>query len=84
MTSTITGRVRDAAGQAIVGASVAITDSDQPHRDIAAITRADGSFKLSGLKPGNYTLQAHHEGKFAAVSAQLGSEGAADVEIKLG
>lgn len=84
MAGIITGRVLDAAGQPVGGATVAITQSDQPHRDIAAITAADGSFRLGGLRPGYYTLQAHSKGQFSNASTALPVQGGATVEIRLG
>jgi hypothetical protein len=54
----ITGIVRNHDGSIVAGATVAIVESKEPHRDIAAITTANGAFRLSGLRAGQYALEA--------------------------
>ncbi len=58
-TGAIAGRVLDAGGRPVSGATVAITGNAQAYRDIAAITTADGSFHFGGMAPGSYDLDAH-------------------------
>lgn len=84
MAGNITGRVVDAAGAPLAGAAVYIDQSDQPHHDIAAITAADGSFRLSGLRPGKYRLGIHAEGLGGLGSVQLIDARTSSAEISLG
>lgn len=82
----ITGRVTDAGGRPVEGAMVAIASSDRPHRDMAARSGPDGSFRLSGLEPGSYVIEAHHAGISARADAALADGDAGDpaVELRLG
>lgn len=84
MAETISGRVVNRSGAPLSGVAVSIAQSDQPHRDIAAITAADGTFRLNGLKPGNYLLEAHADGQTGAASVRLSSRRASKTEILLG
>jgi Carboxypeptidase regulatory-like domain len=84
MAGTITGRVVNGDGTPRVGVAVSIAQSDQPHRDIAAITAADGAFRLNGLRPGTYLLEAHDDGLTGSAFVQLCGERASSVEISLG
>jgi protocatechuate 3,4-dioxygenase beta subunit len=58
---SIAGRVVDAAGAPVAGAPVAVAAGPQPHSDIAALSGADGRFRLSSLVPGHYRIAAHSE-----------------------
>lgn len=81
---SISGRVLDAAGAPVAGASVVVSDSPQPHSDIAAVTGADGRFRLGGLAPGAYQIAAHsttHSRGTARVVVTDGQQ--ADAEIRL-
>jgi hypothetical protein len=84
-TSTISGRVVDADGLPVAGATVAVVSSDGPHRDIAVRTAADGSFRLGGLPSGRVELEARRSGLSGSVTVQvvLGKD-LAPVEIRLG
>lgn len=55
-TGAIAGTVRDAAGAPVEGAVVMLAAPSPPHRDIAAVTAATGSFGLGNLVPGSYTV----------------------------
>jgi iron complex outermembrane receptor protein len=65
-TATIQGSITDSRGQAVVGASVAVTSVSQGVSRSAS-TDNDGKFKLSGLRAGTYTIQVTASG-FASVS----------------
>jgi Fe(3+) dicitrate transport protein len=55
---TISGIVKDTTGNSISGATVLISGTTH-----FAITELSGTFRLSGVKKGNYTLGAYAEGK---------------------
>ncbi len=57
---SILGRVIDATGTPVVGASVAVSDSPLPVSDIAVLTGVDGRFSRGNLAPGSYTFTAHN------------------------
>jgi hypothetical protein len=71
---SIAGRVLGPTGAPLPGVTVAIVASAQPHPDIAALTGADGSFRLGGLRPGEYRLEANANGavKSATVTVVAG------------
>ncbi|SIT94404.1 TonB-dependent receptor [Pontibacter indicus] len=50
-TSSVGGKVKDEKGEALVGVSVGIKDAS-----VGDVTALDGTFKLSGLAHGRYTL----------------------------
>ena len=83
MAGSISGCVVDAAGTPLSGVAVYIAQSDQPHHDIAAISSADGTFRLHGLRPGTYLIAADGGELAGTVSVQLSSERASTVEILL-
>jgi tetratricopeptide (TPR) repeat protein len=66
----IEGRLRNSNGQPVPGASVFLDDKDR-----AALaqtrTREDGSFDLSDLRPGAYTLRAEKSGVPGAAVASV-------------
>ena len=83
-TGSISGRVVEANDIPVAGATVAISESPQPHSDIAALTGADGRFRLGSLAPGPYILVAHstvHAPGGASVVVVAGQQ--SDVEIRL-
>lgn len=53
---TITGRVTSVQGEPVAEAVAMITTGSPPHRDIAALTNAQGEFKFDELIPGTYTI----------------------------
>lgn len=79
----ITGTVRNRDGSISSGATVAIVESTEPHRDIAAITTANGTFRLSGLRPGQYLLEARKGSESAHVGVAVGATVTAVVEMRL-
>ena len=65
----LSGRVEDAAGQPIAGATVLVAESDgTPH---TAVTGADGRYHLDGVPPGQYVPAAVAPGYGEAALAGL-------------
>jgi hypothetical protein len=54
-TVNLQGRVTDNQGKALAGAQVVVRNQET-NQQRGAITRADGSYSLIGLAPGNYTV----------------------------
>src|SRR5215813_6910644 len=50
----IQGRVLNAQGGPVAGATVTVTTKDEPRAKV--ITAADGSYTISNLEPGAYTV----------------------------
>lgn len=80
---SIAGRVVDASGKPVAGASVAVTGSLQPHRDIAAITSSDGSFRFGGMQPGSYRLAARARQSQQSADVVVPANAEVGVEIRL-
>jgi protocatechuate 3,4-dioxygenase beta subunit len=80
---SISGRVVDAAGQPIAGASVAVSGSSQPHRDIGAMTSTDGRFRFGNMLPGTYQIAARAKNVTGTVDVVVTSGQTADAEIRL-
>src|SRR5215470_7872521 len=59
-TGQVTGVVKDIAGAAVPGATVTVTGADGAKHE--ASTSPDGSYTVSGLPPGNYSVSAAHFG----------------------
>ena len=53
---TITGRVTTGRGEPVAEAVAMITGGSPSHRDIAALTNAQGEFKFDELIPGTYII----------------------------
>ena len=83
-TGSIAGRVLDATGAPVAGASVMFTNSPGPQNDIAAVTGASGSFKFSRLVPGAYKIlvqgAAHGPGE---LDAEVAPGETVNVELRL-
>ncbi len=83
-TGQIAGRVVDPAGEPVSGAIVAIASGDQPFKEIAAVSGADGTFHFGGMLPGSYGLSA----KFGTTEGQAGvtviADQSAPMEIVVG
>ncbi|NNF64912.1 MAG: carboxypeptidase regulatory-like domain-containing protein [Acidimicrobiia bacterium] len=60
--ASISGRVLDVDGYPVAEATVLITESSEPHVDIAQVTDPDGRFSLRDLAPGDYRIEAHLPG----------------------
>jgi hypothetical protein len=80
----VTGRVLDGAGAPVSGAAVAVVGSDGPHRDIAARTAEDGSFRLGGLPTGPVVLEARKGGTSGSAQVEVSGGAAVPVEIRIG
>lgn len=83
-TWSIAGRVVDRAGSPVPGATVAVASSALPHRDIAAVTGADGSFRMGGLQAGSYVLAGRKGASAGSVEVELAGAPLDAVEIHLG
>lgn len=82
---SIAGRVVDQAGAPVAGASVAVHAGPGPVDDIAALTDADGRFRLGNLSPGRYQLAVFGAGNAeAGAQVDVGDGGASEVEIRFG
>ena len=80
---TIAGRVLAAGGTPVSGATVAMVGSTQPHRDIAALSGPDGSFRFAGLAPGRYRVEARSQGRVGVADVVVAAGTPAAVEIRL-
>lgn len=83
MRTAISGRVIGAGGAPVANATVAVVGGAGAHRDIAAITAADGSFRLGGVGPGTYRIEARAHGRVAAMDVVVTDASPAAVEIRL-
>ena len=82
-TGSVAGYVRDAAGRPRGGVSVTIIDA-RGEVVAVAVTGPDGSYLLTDLNPGDYTLTAISVGsKPAAYGVQLTNAGRTEVDIDL-
>jgi protocatechuate 3,4-dioxygenase beta subunit len=80
---SIAGRVVDAAGRPVTGASVAVTGGSQPHRDIAAVTSDDGRFHFGRMLPGAYRLAARARQSQQSAEVVVAPDTEVAVEIRL-
>lgn len=78
---SIAGKVVDAAGGAIAGATVALVSGSQPFPDIAVITAADGTFLLGGILAGTYGLEARRGTVRGLAEFTLAEDEDASVEV---
>src|SRR3954465_3866326 len=72
-TGQVTGVVKDSTGAALPDATVTATGADGAKNE--ASTSPDGSYTVSGLPPGNYSVSAEHFG-FRAVVEETPAGGA--------
>ena len=78
----IAGVVLDEHGAPLQDARVYFTDAPASFPDVAALTAEDGSFSLSALIDGIYTIECSAEG-FATASTTITSRNGADIQIRL-
>src|SRR5688572_8022590 len=57
----VAGVVRDSSGAAVPGANITVTN-DQTGASHPAVSGPDGSFSVTGLAPGDYTLEVQLRG----------------------
>jgi hypothetical protein len=85
MSGVISGRVVDASGAPVAGASVAVTSSTVPVSEIAALTDAAGQFRRGELAPGDYTLEVRKTGlPPSALPVTVADGEQVNMEVRLG
>jgi hypothetical protein len=84
VTAAITGRITDASGAAVPGATVVATDKDRG-TEWPTTSNGEGVFNLPRLPIGNYTLRVTHAGFQAAVlqSVALDMNQVARIDVPL-
>ena len=60
-TSSVTGAVTDAQGQAVVGATVTLVNTQQGTRR-TAVTSDNGNYTFTAVQPGSYTIEVEATG----------------------
>ena len=60
-TSSVTGAVTDAQGQAVVGANVVLVSAEQGTRR-NVVTDASGNYTFTAVQPGSYTIEVEASG----------------------
>ena len=80
---TIAGTVLDAAGQPVAQARVYFTASPGPTPDIAALTAADGTFRLNAPRTGRYRIGATSDAHGSGEAEIDVDSKAATLEIRL-
>ncbi|MBM3785959.1 MAG: carboxypeptidase regulatory-like domain-containing protein [Acidobacteria bacterium] len=85
--ATVTGRVTDASGASVPGASITITSLDT-NQSRKAVTAQAGDYVLPQLEPGSYTLAAEREGFRREVTKKIvletGQEYRIDIALQVG
>jgi protocatechuate 3,4-dioxygenase beta subunit len=80
---TIAGTVIDATGEPVADARVYITSAPGSVPDVAALTGADGRFRLTAPQPGSYQIDASSDaGGSGRVTTVVGPKDVT-VEIKI-
>jgi len=79
---SISGIIRNVDDAPLENVNVLIV-SGPSHNDIAAITGADGRFKLTNLQPGNYVLKAYGQVESKEIPVQVLPQQIPFVEIQL-
>jgi hypothetical protein len=79
---SIAGRVQDGAGKPLVGAAITITDA-AGHGLGALTSLSDGTFGMTGLKPGRYTIAVRAPGGTGQATAEVRAGEIETVELTL-
>src|SRR4051812_48495664 len=80
---TLEGRVLGPVGEPLAGIVVSIVESSGPHPDIAAVSAADGTFRLSRLPAGPAVVEARQGGVAIRTDVDVPPDAATSVEIRL-
>ncbi len=80
----VEGRVIDGNGEPVEGATVAISSSTRPTRDLAALTTDEGRFRLGNLLAGTYSVEARQGTSSRQIEVAVEAGHPASVEIQLG
>jgi len=80
---TVVGTVLDATGRPVSGASVAVVASAAQHPDIAALSAADGTFRLGRLPSGPAVLEARLGPAVARVCVDVDPQEPVSVQLEL-
>src|SRR5918992_2975900 len=85
--ATIEGRVVDASGGALPGATVTVQNT-QTNEMATAVTNEEGNYRIPFLRPGTYTLTVELSGFQKHVRSglrlEVGQRAAIDVELGVG
>lgn len=79
----VEGHVLDTHGSPMAGVSVAVVSSAGRHHDVAALSAADGSFRLGGLAVGGAVLEARGAGASGSAEVDVVAGATAQVEVTL-
>ena len=78
----VTGVVRDSSGAAVPGAAVTVIN-DQTGASQSTVSGADGTYSVTGLPPGSYTVEAKLRGFGASKQKVEVTAGAASADFSL-
>src|SRR5713226_1464045 len=82
----ISGRVKDAQGAAVPGATVTVTNLDTPFKR-QVTTNGDGDYRFVGLPVGRYEMRSEHQGFKTAVATlklTVAEEAVANFDMEVG
>ena len=81
---TIAGRITTLGGTPVGNAAVLITGDSPTHQDIAALTNAQGEYRLAGLVAGDYTVLVNAAGyKPSSDTIRVSEVGGAELNFTL-
>jgi hypothetical protein len=80
----VSGVVRDAAGQPIVGAKIGLIQGPGPMIEMVQLTNERGEYDWPGLTPGQWTLAAYADGfKSQELTASVTAGGTTTLDFTL-